>query len=248
MDRVMLFSGTYEDIIQTLGSWRILDLSTLLKKVNYNYSHQAFAKRVKKLEDSGYLESVYFQSYRKYLYLTDKGLHEAGLHGAWSVNKDIIYHDIITVNIFQYFLGLPQIQNGNIYLDRAGADRRPDCYVNVHQNKRKVKQLAIEVELTQKSYRRIEDKFRDYLNKDYSHDLVIYVFQKTNSFRAYKEEIERLDKHTDPLKGKRHKDKIALILSPEIKYKTFDLLKATAFFEGKITTLKNILTDMEFES
>ena len=55
-----LYFGTYEDIIQTFASWRILDLTTLLKKVDYNYSHQAFAKRLKKLEDSGYLSSVYF--------------------------------------------------------------------------------------------------------------------------------------------------------------------------------------------
>lgn len=79
MDKELLFSGTYEDIIQTLGSWRILDLKSLLKRVGYNYSYQAFAKRVKKLEDCGYLGSVYFQSYRKYLYLTEKGLREAGL-------------------------------------------------------------------------------------------------------------------------------------------------------------------------
>jgi len=240
LDKMMMYSGTYEDIIQTLASWIILDLTTLLKKVDYNYSHQAFAKRVKKLEDFGYLASVYFQNYRKYLFLTEKGLAEAGLNNAWGVNKEIIHHDIITVNVFQYLLKLPQVKEGRIYLDLAGADRRPDCALTMQPNFWEGKELAIEVEITQKSYDRVENKFRDYMNKDSPYSKVLYIIQKTPVFEAYKRSIERVDFHVDAMKNRRCQDNIILLLAPEIKNRQFDLMDSPAFFEGRITTLRSI--------
>ncbi len=235
----MLFSGAYEDIIQTLGSWRVLDLKTLLRRVDYNYSYQAFAKRVKKLEDFGYLGSIYFQSYRKYLYLTEKGLKEAGLERAWPINKDILHHDIIAVNVFSYFLGQVGIKNGNINLDRAGADKRPDCYLTLKPNTKNINTLAIEVELTQKSYTRIDDKFLDYL-KGESYDLVLYLFQKAATFDAYKKTLEHIDSQRDPLKRKMCRDKIMLLLEPEIKHRTFNLMESVCAFEGKIEKFRDI--------
>ena len=229
----MMFSGAYEDIIRTLGQWRILDLKSLLKKTHYNYSYQAFAKRVKKLEDYGHLDSIYFQSYRKYLYLTSKGLREAGLNDAWSVNKDIIHHDIISVNVFEYFLGLKGVQSGDIYLDRAGAEKRPDCYINLKENKKKIEKMALEVELSQKSYERIEDKFLDYLEKD-TYDLILYLFQKTTIFESYKEKLDRVDRHRDPLISRWCRDKMILLIEPEIKHKKFNLMDSICYFEGKI--------------
>lgn len=243
-----MFSGTYEDIIQILGQWRILDLSTLLKKIGYNYSYQAFAKRVKKLEEFGYLGSVYFQSYRKYLFLTDKGLKEAGLEKAWSVNKEIIHHDIISVNVLQYFLGLPDMRGGNLYLNYAGADIRPDCSFNLFCLNRGLLKVAVEVELTQKSTNRIESKFNGYIKTPSSYDLVLYIFQKATTFSAYKDTIDKVDYYRNPLKVKRCKDNIVLILEPEIKNRVFDLLDSTAYFEGKITTLKNIFTRIKESS
>jgi len=234
-----MFSGTYEDIIQTLGSWRILDLKTLLKRVGYNYSYQAFAKRVKRLEDCGYLGSVYFQSYRKYLYLTEKGLNEAGLNNAWAINKDIIKHDIITVNVFEYFLGLSEVKNGNIHLNKASAEKRPDCFIKFLPNHKHINELAVEVELNQKSYTRIEDKFLDYLKSD-SYDRVLYIFQKTTTLEAYKKAMDHVDYDRDPLKKRLCRDKIIFMIEPEIRNKIFNLMESVCYFEGKIEKFRDI--------
>ena len=117
MRETFLYSGTYEDIIQTLGRWRILELRSLLDKVEYKFSYQAFAKMVSKLERLNYVGSIYYQGYRKYLYLTEKGLKEAGLEKSWPINKEVLLHDLICVNVFSYLLGLGRFGSGGLNLE-----------------------------------------------------------------------------------------------------------------------------------
>lgn len=143
------------------------------------------------------------------------------------------------MNVFEYFLGLDGIKEGNIYLDKAGAEKRPDCYVKFLPNKNNFKELAIEVELNQKTYARIEDKFLDYLRLD-SYDLVLYLIQKTATFEAYKRAMDRVDYDRDPLKRKLCRDKIILMIEPEIKHKVFNLMESICYFEGRIEKFKDI--------
>ncbi|MCY4643197.1 MAG: hypothetical protein OXB88_01125 [Bacteriovoracales bacterium] len=234
-----LFSGVYEDIIQTLAKWRILDLQTLRRKTNYDYSYQAFAKKVSRLEKAGFLGKVYFHNYRKYLYLTDKGLHEAGLEKAWAVNPHILQHDIISVNVFEYFLTLEGILGGGIHLDGAGRERRPDCYVEVERASGETYSLALEIELSQKGRGRIEEKFSDYLSQG-SYNLVLYIFQKAAVFEAYKRTIEGVDLQRAESGQDRAGERIALMIEPEIKHKNFDLMDSICCVNGKIKAFKEI--------
>tara|TARA_Y100000780_G_scaffold232518_1_gene265041 strand:+ start:1439 stop:2173 length:735 start_codon:yes stop_codon:yes gene_type:complete len=229
------YSGTYEDIIQTLGRWRILDLRSLLNKVEYQFSYQAFAKMVSKLERLNYVGSIYYQGYRKYLYLTEKGLKEAGLEKSWPINKDVLLHDLICVNVFSYLLGLGRFDSGGLNLEEAGATTRPDCMLECGKSK-----LAVEIELTQKASNRIEEKFLKYLRSE-EFERVLYVFQKPPVFKAYKKRMDELDENRNPLLKKRFQDKAILLLEPEIKNNTFSLMQSPCFFQGKLTNFKEVL-------
>lgn len=235
MEETFLYSGTYEDIIQILGRWRILDLRSLLTKVDYKFSYQAFAKMVKKLESLNYLGSIYYQGYKKYLYLTEKGLKEAGLDKSWPINKDILTHDLICVNVYSYLIGLDAFNSGGLNLEEAWASTRPDCVINYKSTK-----LAVEIELTQKSSPRIEQKLRKYLVSD-DYERALYIFQKTSVFNAYKRKMDELDEKRDPLFQKRYQDKIILMIEPEVKNNNFELLDSPCYFQGKIATFKEIM-------
>ena len=115
MDSTFLYSGTYEDIIQTIAKWRILSLTTLKEELNYNFSYQAFAKKVGRLEKENFVGAFYYENNKKYLYLTDKGLKEAGLEKSWPINKDIVVHDLISVNICRYMLNGDKFVKGLLH-------------------------------------------------------------------------------------------------------------------------------------
>ena len=235
MQETFLYSGTYEDIIQTLGKWRILDLRTLKSRVDYKFSYQAFAKIVKKLESLNYLGSIYYQGYKKYLYLTEKGLSEAGLNKSWPINKDILTHDLICVNVYSYLLGLEHFNSGGLNLEDAGATTKPDCMLKLGTTK-----LAVEIELTQKVAHRIEAKFRKYMDSN-EYERVLYVFQKTSVFKAYKKKMDELDESRNPLFKKRYQDKIILMIEPEVKNNKFTLLDSHCYFQGKLAPFKEII-------
>lgn len=177
MNELFLYSGTYEDIIQTLGRWRILDLKALKKEVDYNFSYQAFAKMVDMLEKHEYLGSFHYQNNKKYLFLTGKGLVEAGLDKAWPINKEIILHDLITVNIFKYFLAQKEFKKGSIYLEAGGSTTQPDSVLYFDDSYPRFKNMALEIELTPKGSSRVESKFNKFQQEGF-YDLVLYVFQK----------------------------------------------------------------------
>ncbi len=170
---------------------------------------------------------------------------EAGIPWAWQVDKDILLHDITVVNVFQYLLRLDETNSGYLFLDKAGADVRPDCSLVVKTTDTKIK-VAIEVELTQKSYTRIEDKFNKYLTpqtrfSDLEYPLVIYFFAQTPTFEAYKRHIDFLDARLDPLHERRYKEHIALVIAPNIKHRKFELQDAPTYFQGRIIAFKELI-------
>ncbi|MCT4641508.1 MAG: hypothetical protein N4A33_04365 [Bacteriovoracaceae bacterium] len=231
-----LFSHTYEDIIYTLGKWRILSLSDLKKKIGYQCSHQAFSKLVRRLEKYEYLESIYYQNYKKYLFLTNKGLKEAGLKKTYPINKEVIQHDLICVNVLHKLLQEDEIfLDGSLSLEDEGRSNRPDGLIKL-TNRRK---LAIEVELTQKQSYRIEQKFTEYTN-NHGIDYVLYLFSRPSVFKAYQKRIDELDRKINPLVKKKCTSKIILMIEPTIKSNDFYLNNADCYFNGRISKFEKI--------
>jgi hypothetical protein len=225
-----LFSHTYEDIIYTLAKWRILSLGDLKQKIDYPSSHQAFSKLVRRLEENNYLESIYYQNYKKYLFLTNKGLTEAGLKKSYPINKEVIQHDLICVNVLHNLISEDNtFIDGTLSLEDEGRGSRPDGLIELNKGRK----LAIEVELTQKESSRIEYKFTEYM-KNHGIDFVLYLFTRPSVFKAYQKKIDELDKKINPLIKKKFTSKIILMIEPAIKNNDFSLKDADCYFKGKI--------------
>lgn len=231
-----LFSHTYEDIIYTLAKWRILSLSDLKQKIDYPSSHQAFSKLVRRLEENNYLESIYYQNYKKYLFLTNKGLEEAGLKKSYPINKEVLQHDLICVNVLHNLLKEDEVfLDGSLSLEDEGRSNRPDGLIELNSKKK----LAIEVELTQKQSSRIESKYSEYM-KNHGIDYVLYLFTRPSVFKAYQKRIDELDKKINPLIKKKFTSKIILMIEPTIKSNDFSLKNADCYFNGKIFKFNEI--------
>lgn len=211
-------------------------MGDLKQKIGYQCSHQAFSKLVRRLEENKYLESIYYQNYKKYLFLTNKGLEEAGLKKTYQINKEVIQHDLICVNILHNLLKEDEIfLDGRLSLEDEGLGNRPDGIVDLNGEKK----LAIEVELTQKQSYRIESKFTEYM-KNHGIDFVLYLFTRPSVFKAYHKRIDELDKNINPLIKKKFTSKIILMIEPTIKSNDFSLKNADCYYNGMILKFNEI--------
>tara|TARA_Y100000768_G_scaffold388243_1_gene383006 strand:- start:14159 stop:14833 length:675 start_codon:yes stop_codon:yes gene_type:complete len=218
-----------------LGKWRILSLEKLKTKVNYHASHQAFSKLVRKLEQNKYLESIYYQNYRKYLFLTDKGLRAAGLNESWQINKEIILHDLISVNVLENLMQDERFKSGELTLIDKGQRSRPDGEIRLLNGD----DLFLEIELTQKSKPRVRNKIREY-QLSWQKGFVFYVFSSPSVFKAYKKIINELDLNSSPLSKKRIANFVILMLEPAIKNNNFSLENSNCYFDGKFMTFSQL--------
>jgi hypothetical protein len=191
---------------------------------------------VRRLEENQYLDSIYYQNYKKYIFLTKKGLGEAGLDKSWPINKEIVLHDLISVNVVRSLLDEESIfKDGSLMLEEAGKTNRPDGQVRTISNKR----IAIEIELTQKEKTRIENKFNEYKSSQ-EVDYVLYIFTKPSVFTAYQKMIDRLDANINPLIKRKFTSKIILMIEPDVKNNKFTLEKASCYFNGKVSPFSEI--------
>lgn len=108
-------------------------MGDLKQKIGYQCSHQAFSKLVRRLEENKYLESIYYQNYKKYLFLTNKGLEEEGLKKSYPINKEVIQHDLICVNILHNLLEEDEVfLGGSLSLEDEGRGNRPDGLIELN--------------------------------------------------------------------------------------------------------------------
>ena len=92
--------------------------------------------------------------------------------------------------------------------------------------------MAVEVELTQKSVSRIENKFQKY-HEDNEYDLILYIIQKPSHFEAYKKVIAGM-------RASHRKQKVILLLEPEVRKGEFNFVKSICYFDMEITDIESI--------
>lgn len=239
---LLLFSDYYEDILESIAKWRIVDLKRLMKVVDYPHSYQAFAQRIKRLEELGYVQSFFCQQFRKYIYLTRKGLIETSHHKSNAISDENIRHDIVVSNTLRELLKMSsitkgRINNGNKFFNKYV----PDAWIEGKNSSGDHFEMIVEVELTQKSRSRIQDKMKYFyrLPKD---EFVIYIFQKPSIFETYKDVIQFIDNHPyDNPKERKLFQTVIMIIEPSIKDYNFNLLNSYTFFNKKIRKFGEIV-------
>ena len=184
MSQMFLFSksGIYREIIEALGRWKILECRNLHKLINTNVTYETLKRRVRILETQGVIESKYFNNKLKYIFLTDLGLKYTGADQTFSPKEEELTHDIICSKVVQELFKYSNVIDANMYHQIKRSGLNPDAELIIQkENEYKV---ALEIELTQKSQRRIKAKFEKYAGSA-ELDYCVFITNKQRIIDTY---------------------------------------------------------------
>jgi len=227
---------SYFELLNPLRKWRILSIKALKEESEYAGSSSAFYKIVSKLESNMLIDSfINSWSNEKFVYLLPTGIKALGEEkSSLAINRDLRFHDAISSKVARLFRSYHFIEG--VYLDQEIAksypllERVPDILAEgqLKSNFR----FAIEVELTQKSQKRVKEIYRSYSDSKVVNN-IIYITDKPSIFKAYQ-------KYLDELGDEINQDKFILIFESNLSKKTFNLLNSKAFYRGKDSSLNHI--------
>ena len=169
-------------IINEIGRWKAISLKNLSKSLEWKKSYPTLCRKLLQLEKQGLIKGTFEKSSMKYFTLTALGSNYSLHPNPYGESEKSIIHDLICTNAIQELLKEEcfhlecapqeidfQIEpDGILYGQRKGIS-----YV-----------LAIEIELHQKSKKRLTHKFIkcfDEKNINY----VLYITNKKTIFNTY---------------------------------------------------------------
>lgn len=178
------------DLLKPLASWKILNLNTLKKFSKYKKGSSSFYKTITKLEENLLIDS-FIDSWgkEKFVYLTQEGFRAIGYEDySCEMKRDERFHNAYLVQacIPLYFLdnfkemSMHAFRKTGNSFHKNESDARClfECYGKDFN-------LAIELELNQKSKNRVENIFKLY-NQEENLDFVLYISHNNSLLNTYK--------------------------------------------------------------
>ncbi|OFZ15335.1 MAG: hypothetical protein A2X86_17625 [Bdellovibrionales bacterium GWA2_49_15] len=175
--------GPYEDIINLLGQWKVLDMKSLSELNNFRLGYHNLLKKVRKLEQEGMIKGVSLGGKNKHIFLTQKGFTLTNYDQSYPIADENVAHDLIVGTVLRTFCKFSGFYNGKMFHQISADEIFPDAAITGTRDNENY-QLAIEVELTQKSQDRIKEKFRRYA-KGNSFHYVLFITNKETLFKTY---------------------------------------------------------------
>ena len=178
------------EVLHEVGHWKVITSQNLFQRLGSKTTYSVFCRRVKKLEEMGFLKGFYERRKRKYLTLTEQGsaLSIFETSGNFSEN---INHDLLCTAVIQSLLKFKLFDSGNT-TKTFTSKTQPDGVI--HARRYGVEYtLAIEVELHQKTEERVRKKFVQYSEEEvFNH--VLYITNKRSVFDSYRKIIMEMRK------------------------------------------------------
>ena len=183
--------------------------------------YSSFCKTIKKIEKEGLISS--FQGYRckKYLSLTGEGGKLSQYSFPYLESRIELKHDLIAGHVLKRLLEFENFRSGHVSYEELSVN--PDAVIYAVRNNREYS-LGIEVELHQKSQRRVIEKFSKYYNSQIL-NYILYVMPKESIFHSYQKIILEM---SEKVQGK-----IILLLDKELTPDHFNYLDSEIFFRKK---------------
>lgn len=172
--------------------WRIIDLQSLEGMYDFKPNYSTLCRLMRRLEKSGVLASYRRPGENlKYLYLTAHGEKLIGDHEQpTAINQQTLVHDL-RVSLFARRLEELGLIRSSMLEHEIHNKREFGSMGRVVPDARlcgrrlgKDFTMALEVELTVKSYPRVAEKVRQYLENS-PYDYVMYVFERANHLKSY---------------------------------------------------------------
>ena len=215
--------GIYEDIINILGQWKIIDIKGLREMCHYDIQYPNLLKKIRLLESHGFIKSILLGRKNKYIFLTKKGLVFTPYDHTYEIVDENITHDIIASRVLKELLEFDALFDGRMFHQISSDRVIPDAQVNGKKGNIYYK-LALEVELTQKSQSRVKEKFRQY-GRDKHFDYCLFITNKETLFRAYKRYLQDM--------GEDAQEKIILSWDKKLSALHFNYQESTYFYMGE---------------
>jgi len=217
-------SPAYQEVILPLCKWKILSTDELRKLSEYKNGRHAFYKIVRKLENYCLVDSyIDVWTNEKFIYLTDDGINALGDECDFStVNRVTRFHDALAIKISRQISQHPYcykvVPDYQIIKEvKKNLKHLPDAIITF--NNHRFFSISLEIELTQKSRKRVEEIFEYHLTNRVA-DKILYLFNKESVFEAYKEvqSIMRSD-------GYQGMENLILVYCPELTKRGFNILE-----------------------
>ena len=208
-------------ILNEIGKWKVLSLGNLYSEIGNNVDYSSFCKTIKKIEKEGLISSFHGYRCKKYLSLTGEGGKLSKYASPYLENKIELKHDLIAGHVLKKFLEFENFKSGHISYEDLSAN--PDAVIYAVRNNREYS-LGIEVELHQKSQRRVIKKFSKYYDSQIF-NYIIYVMPKEAIFHSYQKIILGM---SEKIQGK-----IILLLDKKLTQDHFNYLESEIFFRQK---------------
>ena len=216
----IILVDNYLKILNEIGRWKIISLKDLYKNLKVKESYVMFTKRVKSLEEEGFLKSLTGTNRCKYVHLTFNGMKYSKTDVPL-IEKSTMNHDLITTTVINKLLDHETFLAGNIPVYEDGVRLEPDGILHGVKNGHDFT-MALEVELTQKSKRRVIEKLVEYAeSRDF--DYCLYVMNKESVFKSYQKIINSMESDI--------KRKIVFLLDKELSSRDFNFLDAECYFD-----------------
>ncbi len=227
--------GPYLDIINILGEWKILNVKELQELYHREINCSILREKIRKLEKHGFIKSVLMKGNSKYLFLTSLGLKFSSSRYAERVNEKNLTHDLMTAQVLRELLKWPSCLDGKILSSMQNYGLCPDAEMTVLVGEKKIK-VALEIELTRKSYGRIIRKFGAY-RRNWEYDRVLFITRHKNIFRGYGNYLTDMREDVQ--------NNIAIVLDSKFSMESFDFEKTLCFYKGETTDFFSIFREGE---
>ena len=222
--------GVYEDIINIVGQWKVVDMKSLSDMCNYEIGYHNLLKKVRTLETHGLIKGVLLGRKNKHIYLTNKGLQYTGHDYTYEICDENITHDLIVSRVIQVLLEHKNFVDGKLFHQLPIDMIYPDAKLSLVKNT-ECFDLAIEVELTQKAQNRIKEKYRRYsVGKNF--DYGVFITNKERLFKTYARYLLEMKESVQ--------EAIILILEKQMTATKFNPQKTECFYLGNSTTFNDL--------
>lgn len=222
--------GEYEDIVNLLGKWKILDIKGISEMTNYNLKYRNLLHKIQKLEKHGLVRGILLGRKNKHVFLTQKGIKFTPYDSTFEISEENLTHDLIVGKVLRVLLQFEGFKDGKMFHQITSDKLLPDAEVTGLKNS-EVYKMAIEVELTQKAQNRVKEKYRLYgSGKGFSY--VLFITNKEALFNTYKRFL--LEMNIEIQEG------VILLLDKSLTASKFNYVDSECFYKNKNYTFKDL--------
>ncbi len=226
MENIFYANSLQFEILLPLVKWRILDLASLLELGEIPGSYWTLQKIIRRFE-KGKIIKTYRDPWngKKYVYLDTFGHKLIGKEMGEIANETLM-HDSKASEVVRAMLKRPCFRKAMLEHDLRRQQMRhvPDAVVEGEKNGAAFK-MALELELTRKSFDRLKAKARFYIESS-DYDYALYLFCHSGLRDHYRDYLEETF-------GTKWRSSIFLFSNTTILSRQLDLSEGVGFYEGK---------------